>query len=78
MITQLIDYEFGYGEEDIGDVVKRVVRGYNERHLEPANMVWVCRGDYDELMVREKNGVGIGWNPCSRERGNVMVGRVAL
>ena len=71
-MNTLVDYEFSWGLS-IEDAVKR----YNECHGEPANMVWVCREEYEELMAgRKKNGVGVGWNPCSRERGNVMVGRL--
>lgn len=72
----LVDYEMAFGRGDIERVVKEAVGRYNEVRGRPANMVWVCRQDYDELMTREKNGVGIGWNPCCSERGNVMVGRV--
>ena len=73
---RMVDYEFGYGVPVENAIAGAVVR-YNEKHQLPANMAWVCRADYDELVKgRKKNGVGIGWNPCSKTRGNVMVGRV--
>jgi hypothetical protein len=75
MQVNLVDYEFGYGVPVL-DAINVTVKRYNERHDKPANMVWVCRADYDELVREKKNGVAVGWNPCSKVRGNVMVGRV--
>lgn len=74
--SKLVDYEFAFGRGDIGEVVLGAVQRYNKGHAKPANMVWVGREDYDELVSRRKNGVDIGWNPCMSERGNLMVGRV--